>query len=130
MRAGPRRKMDFQTRVSQIENSAGCGGRHRFLYLQDLVGDDNLQLVDRQFAVRGQRNGEVRERPRRRAFDLRSIGSEFAAMTRAGDLTQFRLPLRDAAEVRAHCRDCVKALRRANNVNLLFLKKGNGVDRV
>src|SRR5881409_2605997 len=62
-------------------------------------------------------------------FDFGAIGSELTPVAGTGYLIGFRLPLGNAAEMRADCRDGVKALFRPHDVHLLVLKVRHGVDR-
>src|ERR1700687_2162182 len=60
---------------------------------QRLSGFYHFELVHQEFAVRRERDREVRERSRRRTFHLGAITFEFAAMARTGDQIRLRLPL-------------------------------------
>ena len=55
---------------------------------------------------------------------------EFAAVARACNHFGVRLPLRNAAKMRADCGDRVKAFRHAHDINLLFLKKRHRMDGI
>src|SRR5208282_208111 len=91
------------------------------LDLQHLLGADRFEFVHHQFAVCGESNGKVRERPRRGPGHLRPVLLKLAPVAGALDEMIFGLPLRDAAEVRADRRDRIEAGLRPHDVHLLVL---------
>src|SRR5216684_4976175 len=128
--AGPRRKMDFQTRVAR-NRSNPCWNVVAILPsdLETLAALDDLQFVHDKFPVRRERNGKVRQGTRRGPLDLCAVGFELAAVARAGDLLVLGLPLRDAAQMRAHGRDREEGpFRGPHDVYLLVLQVAHGID--
>src|SRR5208283_1104003 len=98
--------------------------------LQHLVGFDRLQLVDNQFPIRGYRNRIMWQWPRRGAFELLSFRREFAAVAWARNHVRLGLPLRHAAEMRAHRGHGVKSAGSSHDVNLLLLQKRYRINRI
>src|SRR6266508_3562261 len=70
---------------------------------QRLSGLYHFELVHQEFAVRRKRDGEVRERSRRRTLNLGAVAFEFAAVAWTRDQVCLRLPLRIATQVSAYC---------------------------
>src|SRR5215467_8781196 len=94
---------------------------------QSLPRPDVLQLVDKQLPVGSQRYGKMRKGARCRAFKFRSVGLELAAMARAGNHVCIWFPLSDAAEMCANSGHGIKSFRHTHNINLLVLKKRDGM---
>ena len=100
----------------------------RPLHPQHLTRLHRLQLVNQKFSIRGQGDEEMGQRGRGRPHDLGSLRCELAPVTGAGNLIGLRLPLSDAAEVRAHRRDRVEPSCRPHDVSLLVLNVSHRVD--